>query len=178
MTRMRIDALLVDLDATLTADLDIVQDAFLAACGPIHERCGVDPAALIRSVRMCAHELWRASSHRRYCESIGVSSWEGLLAEFTGNTAELRRLRAWAPTYRRDAWWCALAQQGVDRQDVAEELAKRLRTERRKRGVRLFADAAEVLPLLACRLRWSRTARLTYSTSRSTLRVCGATSRP
>ena len=61
-------------------------------------------------------------------------------------------MRAWAPTFRRNAWQRALASHGVDDPEFAQQLAERFREERRKRNVP-FADAAEVLPLLARRLR-------------------------
>ena len=151
MPPMPIDALLLDLDDTLIPDESAAEAAFLAACDPVHDRFGIDPAAVAGSAGECARELWRASDHIDYCLSIGISSWEGLWAGFTGDAPGLRKLHAWAPTYRREAWRRALAQHGVDDPAYAEHLAERFRHERRQRNA-MFPDAADLLPKLARRL--------------------------
>ena len=176
---MQFDALLLDLDDTLIPDESAAEAAFLAACDPVHDRFGIDPAAVAGSAGECARELWRASDHIDYCQSIGISSWEGLWAGFTGDTPELQRLHAWAPTYRREAWRRALADHGVDDPAYAEHLAGRFRHERRQRNA-MFPDAADLLPnsLAACRSGWSPTAPPTSNTSRSTHPACGPISRP
>lgn len=148
---MRFDALLVDLDDTLIPDESAAEAAFLAACAPVADHFDLDPAAVALSARTCARQVWRASEHIDYCQSIGISSWEGLWAGFEGNAPELRRLHAWAPTYRREAWRRALARHGVDDPAYAEHLAERFRHERRQRNA-MFPDAVEVLPKLARRL--------------------------
>ena len=148
---MRIDALLLDLDDTLIPDESAAEAAFLATCAPVADRFGLDPAAVARSARTCARQIWRASDHIDYCLSIGISSWEGLWAGFTGDAPELQQLHAWAPTYRREAWRRALAEHGVDDPAYAEHLAERFRHERRRRNT-MFPDAAELLPKLARRL--------------------------
>ncbi|MCY4114864.1 MAG: hypothetical protein OXG33_13150 [Chloroflexi bacterium] len=125
---------MVDLDATLAIDLDIIQEALVVTCDRIHERYCVDPAVPVSFVRVCAHELWMALSYRGYRESIGIGSWEGLLAEFTDNARELRCSREWAPSYRRSAWQFALAAHGLDAPVLAQKLAEHLGAERRKCG--------------------------------------------
>ena len=151
MFPMQFDALLLDLDDTLIPDESAAEAAFLAACAPVAKRYGLDPAAVARSAGTCARQIWRASDHIAYCQSIGISSWEGLWAGFTGAAPELQRLHAWAPTYRREAWRRALAEHGVDDPAYAEQLAERFRHERRQRNA-MFPDAADLLPKLARRL--------------------------
>lgn len=151
MPSMHLRALLLDLDDTLIPDESASEAAFLAACAPVADAYDLDPAAVARSAGACARQLWRASDHAAYCQSIGISSWEGLWAEFTGDAPELQRLHAWAPAYRRQAWTRALAQHGVDDPAFAEHLANRFRRERRQRNV-MFPDAAQLLPDLARRL--------------------------
>ncbi len=148
---MHLHALLFDLDDTLIPDESASEAAFLAACAPVADRCDLDPAAVARSAGASARQLWRASDHIAYCQSIGISSWEGLWAEFTGDAPDLQRLHAWAPGYRRKAWSLALAQHGVDDPAYAEQLANRFRRERRQRNA-MFPDAAELLPEFARRL--------------------------
>ncbi len=148
---MHLQALLFDLDDTLIPDESASEAAFLAACAPVAERYGLDPAAVAHSAGACARQLWRASDHIHYCQSIGISSWEGLWADFTGDARDLQRLNAWAPAYRREAWSLALAQHGVDDTAYADHLANRFRHERRQRNA-MFSDAADLLPIFARRL--------------------------
>ena len=142
---MHLHAHLFDLDDTLIPDECASEAAFLATCAPVVERYGLDPAAVARSAGACARQLWRAFDHIDYCQSIGISSWEGLWADFTGDVPDLQRLHAWAPDYRREAWTRALAQHGVDDPAFAEHLANRFRRERRQRNT-MFPDAAQLLP--------------------------------
>lgn len=151
MRPMHLHALLFDLDDTLIPDESASEAAFLAACAPVADRYGLDPAAVARSAGACARQLWHASDHLAYCQSIGISSWEGLWGDFTGDAPDLQRLHAWAPGYRREAWSRALAQHGVDDPAYAEHLANRFRRERRQRNA-MFPDAAELLPEFARRL--------------------------
>lgn len=148
MPPMHLHALLLDLDDTLIPDESASEAAFLAACAPVAERYGLDPATVARSAGACARQIWHTSDHIAYCQSIGISSWEGLWADFTGDTPDLQRLHAWAPAYRREAWTRALAQHGVDDPAFAEHLADRFRHERRQRNA-MFPDAAELLPQFA-----------------------------
>ena len=148
---MQLDALLLDLDDTLIPDESAAEAAFLAACAPVADRFGLDPASVAHEAGAGARQIWRASDHIAYCQAIGISSWEGLWAGFTGDAPELRKLHAWAPTYRREAWRRALAHHGVDDPTYAEHLAERFRRERRERNA-IFADAADLLPKLARRL--------------------------
>lgn len=148
---MHLHALLFDLDDTLIPDESASDAAFLAACAPVADLFGLDPAVVALSAGACARQIWHASGHIDYCQSIGISSWEGLWAEFTGDTPDLQRLHAWAPAYRREAWTRALARHGVNDPDYAICLADRFRHERRRRNA-MFPDAAQLLPELSQRL--------------------------
>jgi putative hydrolase of the HAD superfamily len=58
-----------------------------------------------------------------YCRAVGISSWEGLCASFTGSDPHIQDLQRWAPLYRLQAWSLALAHFGVDDPSLAEVLA-------------------------------------------------------
>lgn len=75
---------------------------------------------------------------------VGISSWEGLWCRFEGDHPDVRALRQWSPTYRRESWRLALADQGVDDARLADDLADRFGTERRARH-EVFADVGEIL---------------------------------
>ncbi len=140
--------LLFDLDDTLVADDAATEDVFLAACALARSRHGLDPAALTAAVRRHAQPLWQAAPTLGYCRTVGISSSEGLRARFTGDDPHLATLRAWAPTYRREAWSAALADHDVRNTALAEELATAFVAERGARHW-VFSD---VVPTLA-RLR-------------------------
>ena len=151
MPSMHLHALLLDLDDTLIPDESASEAAFLAACAPVADRYGLDPAAVARSAGACARQIWHASDHAAYCQSIGIS----FLGRPLGRVHR-RRPRAPAPprlgpAYRRQAWTRALARHGVNDPAFAEHLADRFRHERRRRNA-MFPDAAQLLPEFAQRL--------------------------
>jgi putative hydrolase of the HAD superfamily len=140
-------ALLFDLDDTLVLEEPAAVAAFAAtaACVP-----GVDAARLAVAARSHARTLWHAAPTHPYCRAIGISSWEGLWCRFEGDDEPLAALRAWAPTYRREAWALALADQGIDDPALATELGERFATERRARH-QTFEDVPAALDALAGR---------------------------
>ena len=149
---MTIEAVLFDLDETLVVETASVETAFLATCEQARLRYGIEPPSLAQAVRRRAGELWRAAPTITYCRAIGISSWEGLAANFEGADPQLAALRTWAPTYRRAAWSRALADYGVHDAPFADTLADTFRRERGARHV-AFADAAPLLRTLQGRYR-------------------------
>jgi putative hydrolase of the HAD superfamily len=140
-------ALLLDLDDTLVVEKHAAVAAFSATASVAAERRQLDPRQLALDARARARELWRAGPNYPFCRRIGISSWEGLWCRYEGDGEELRALRRWAPDYRREAWRRALADQGVDDDELAAELGERFGAERRARH-ETFEDAAPVLDAL------------------------------
>lgn len=132
---MAIKNILFDLDDTLVIERAAADAAFLATCEHAREKHGINPKALHQAILYHAGELWRASASITYCRAIGISSWEGLWARFLGNDPNLKILRMWAPTYRREAWFRALADHGVSDVSLAEQLSVIFISERRARHV-------------------------------------------
>jgi putative hydrolase of the HAD superfamily len=137
-------ALLFDLDETLVVEEPAAAAAFLSTAWVAAARHGLDASALAAGARRRARELWRAAPTFPYCRRIGISSWEGLWCLWEGDHDDVRRLRAWAPTYRRETWKLALADADVVDTRLAEELGERFGTERRSRH-EVFADARSAL---------------------------------
>ena len=133
-----------DLDDTLVVEEASAEAAFLATCERARERHGINPQALHRTLRQRARELWHVSPARPYCVAVGISSWEGLWARYTGDDPSLRALREWAPAYRSESWARALADHGVRDPAFAEELAATFPAERRKRHV-VYLDVEPAL---------------------------------
>lgn len=141
-------ALLFDLDETLMVEEPAAVAAFTATAQFAATRYELDSELLASGARTRARELWYAAPTHGYCKRVGISSWEGLWCRFDGDGADLGALREWSPTYRRESWRLALADQGVDDPALAAELAERFGEERRARH-EVFADAAETLAGLA-----------------------------
>ena len=141
---MKYKAILFDLDDTLVVEEASAEATFLATCEHAYEKYGVNPEGLYQSVRHHARQLWYASPTITYCRAIGISSWEGLWAQFLGDDPNLKALHEWAPTYRREAWSHALAEHGVKDVSFAEQLAADFWRERRMRHI-VFSDAEPCL---------------------------------
>ena len=141
---MAIRSILFDLDDTLVVEEASADAAFLATCERVHEKHGIDPEGLHQSVRYHARELWRASATITYCRAIGISSWEGLWARFLGDDPNLKKLHAWAPTYRCEAWFRALTDHGINDLSFAKRLSDVFPSERREQHV-VFSDVADSL---------------------------------
>jgi putative hydrolase of the HAD superfamily len=140
-------AVLFDLDETLMVEEPAAVAAVEATARFAAARCRVDVAALAVGARVRARELWYAAPSHAFCQRVGISSWEGLWCRFEGDTPDLRELQAWSPTYRREAWRLALADQSIQDAALAAELGDRFVIERRARH-EVFDDAAAVLGAL------------------------------
>lgn len=140
-------ALLFDLDETLMVEEPAAAAAFDATAEVAAAHHGIDPKMLSSAARSRARGLWYAAPTHDYCMRVGISSWEGLWCRFEGSAPDVRALREWSPTYRHETWKLALADEGVDDADLAEELAGRFGDERRARH-EVFADVAGVFSRL------------------------------
>ena len=136
--------LLLDLDETLMVEELAAVSAFQATARHAAAVHDVDVDALALCARSRARELWYAAPTHPYCKRVGISSWEGLWCRYDGDGPELEQLRAWAPTYRREAWALALADQDVDDGYLASELGDMFQAERRARH-QVFPDVEPAL---------------------------------
>lgn len=142
---MAITTIIFDLDETLTYEEQSVNETFLVTCALAEERYDLEAAALAQTIRSEARTLWRTVCPvRPYCADIGISSWEGLSGEFSGEDRNLKALRAWVPAYRREAWTRTLSEHGVDDDDLVEELTGVFIEERGKRHI-VFPETEWVL---------------------------------
>jgi putative hydrolase of the HAD superfamily len=140
-------ALLFDLDDTLVLEEPAAVAAFEATAAAVP---GLDAARLAVAARSHARTLWYAAPTHPYCRAIGISSWEGLWCRFEGESESLAALRDWAPSYRREAWALALADQEIDDPALATELGERFAAERRARH-HTFEDVPAALDALSGR---------------------------
>jgi putative hydrolase of the HAD superfamily len=142
-----IKSLIFDLDDTLVVEETSAEAAFIETGELARARYGLDPHELHATLRQACREIWYAFPSHPYCKRVGISSWEGMWAEFTGCNPELKPLRAWAPRYRFESWHAALLAHKIDDLKLAEELAETFPILRRKKHV-LYPDAITVLEQL------------------------------
>jgi putative hydrolase of the HAD superfamily len=143
-----IDAIIFDLDDTLVIEEASAEAAFIEAGELARSRYGLDPRELHATIRKTCRDLWYAFPSHPYCMTVGISSWEGMWAEFTGAAPELKPLRDWAPAYRIESWRAALLSHGIDDPELAAALAESFPRLRRERNV-LFPDTVRVLDQLS-----------------------------
>jgi putative hydrolase of the HAD superfamily len=141
---MPIRAILFDLDETLMIEEASIQESLFATCQLAKQRYDIAPAQLVASIRLRAKELWRSFPTFEACMAIGISSWEGLAADFTGEISLLKELQKLIPSYRQETWLRGLADHGVRDEKLATKLAQDFPLERRKRHI-LFSETRVVL---------------------------------
>jgi putative hydrolase of the HAD superfamily len=142
--RMKVRAVIFDLDETLIEE-ETSNDASALAAGEIAEiRHGVDRVALLAGLRRRSRELFLAGPLIDYCREIGISAREALWGSFAGGDSSLEQLRQWMPAYRQRSWAAALAEVGVDDQALAGEMAEFFAIDRSRRHV-VFAESEQVL---------------------------------
>lgn len=144
---MPVEVILFDLDDTLVIEQASADAAFLATSDHANKKYGCDPKQLSKVVRDNARKLWYGAPTIDYCLNVGISSWEGLWARFSGEDSNLQYLNKWAPEYRRQSWLNALSEFGIDDVEFAEQLGETFARERRGRH-HLFPDTRESLEQL------------------------------
>jgi putative hydrolase of the HAD superfamily len=125
-------SLIFDLDDTLVQEKATVNAAFLESCRLATSRYGIPVEELHQTIRKTCRSHWQNSPAREYCVRIGISSWEGLWGSFNGNDENLKILREWAPTYRKESWCESLLQHKIDDENLADEMADTFISTRRK----------------------------------------------
>lgn len=144
---MKDTIILFDLDDTLVIEYESAQEAFLNVCRGLADY-GMDPSAMSKTVQEKARELWHGMPTYEYCLRIGISSWEGLWANFIGEHPKLKELNSLRKKYQVTSWLLALNHFGIDSKTLAEEFSDRFHIERRKLH-KTFEDTFETLDQLS-----------------------------
>lgn len=135
-----IKAIIFDLDDTLVVEEPAAIAAFMEVCREAERCCGAEAEKLYLTIRETARDFWRQSPARPYCVQIGLSSWEGLWAEFKGENSNLKLLRELAAYYRQKSWETSLSKCSIADTTLASELADMFRENQRKHQT-LYDDA-------------------------------------
>ena len=144
--------LLFDLDETLLADKSSTEEALLVAADVASHEHGTEQMILAYAVLQHAERLWTTAPTYHYCQSIGISSWEGLWGQFTGADPGLQALAAWMPDYQQSVWSLALAEQDVHDDAYATRMKETFLALRRQTFI-LCPHVERVLALLGSRYR-------------------------
>jgi putative hydrolase of the HAD superfamily len=130
---MAIKAIIFDFDDTLAVERASAEEAMIKTCKKVRQKYDVEPQELYDNIWEKARQLWHNNSPvRKYCVDVAISSWEGLWGRFDGEDENLKMLRSWTPTYRKQAWYNTLLESGVDDIDFAEYLSLEFQKQRRK----------------------------------------------
>jgi putative hydrolase of the HAD superfamily len=146
------EALIFDLDDTLVADEVSATSAFLKTCLYAQAHYGINLPGFHATIREICRSYWHQSPAREYCLRVGISSWEGLWAEFDGADENLRILRNWAPIYRKLSWLTTLQRFGIDDEAFALKLADKYIVSRRELHV-IYRDVVPALEAFKSRYR-------------------------
>jgi putative hydrolase of the HAD superfamily len=138
------EIVLFDLDDTLIIEKASAEAAFTVVSGHVSNKYGIDPLMFQSSARRNARKVWYSLPAHPYCKRIGISSWEGLWAEFEGDHKMLRSLASYKDYYRFTSWYNTLLEFNINDKDFAGRLSELFCSERRKRHV-LFPETVSVL---------------------------------
>jgi putative hydrolase of the HAD superfamily len=119
-----INTLVFDLDDTLVIEQASARAAIIETAELAQAKYGLDAREMHTTLRKTCREIWYEFPSHPYCKRVGISSWEGLWAEFTGLDKNLKALRDWAATYRYESWHTSLSRHGIDDPDLAAEMAE------------------------------------------------------
>lgn len=148
-----INVVIFDMDDTLVYEVRSADECLIIAGQPAQELHNVDPVMLKDSVKKHAKILWHRIPIHYYCKQVGLSSWEALWAEFTGDQEKIIELRLhYKDEYQLAVWDKALQDFNINDKNLAEQLKDRFKVERNKRHI-LFPETIEVLEYFKKRYR-------------------------
>ena len=142
------EVILFDLDDTIMVEKASAEAAFIEVSKYAQKKYDINPEKFHESVRKNARKLWYELPAHPYCKKIGISSWEGLWANFVGDNEMIQLLASYKNFYQFTSWYNSLKEFKINDKDFAGILSEMFRRERRKRHL-LFPETIEVLENLA-----------------------------
>jgi putative hydrolase of the HAD superfamily len=137
-----IKAILFDLDETLLVEWKSAEEAFGDTIALLD--CSIDKEEFVRVIRAAAKKLWYELPTIEYCLRIGISSWEGLWADFSGEDPNLKLLSTLRDKYRLQCWQQSLETFGISNPEAALESSRHFFTIRNAKHT-LFPDTLTTL---------------------------------
>jgi putative hydrolase of the HAD superfamily len=139
------DTVLFDLDETLIVEWKSAEESFIETISGINYP--VNPDEFVKAIKEKARELWHKLSTIDFCREIGISSWEALWADFTGDNEKFKKLRDLSEGFRLETWSQTLYQFKIYEPGIANTLSlefKRIRNTKH----RLFPETNATLDKL------------------------------
>ncbi len=141
----KIKAILFDLDETLIYEWRSAEESFFETIRPLDTE--IDKNDFVQVIRTVAKKLWYALPTIEYCRQVGISSWEALWGEFSGDDPNLKLLSALIDEYRIQTWHLTLKTFQIPSLDLAKDLSSRYIAIRDTKHV-LFPETMETLETL------------------------------
>jgi putative hydrolase of the HAD superfamily len=139
------DTILFDLDDTLILELKSAEDSFIETISLLNP--SIDREEFVKTITLAAREQWHQLPTIDYCRKIGISSREGLWAEFNGDHEQIRLLHELIAEYRLKTWRQALSVFKINDLEIAEKLSLEFIRIRNSKHI-LFPEAIPVLDKL------------------------------
>jgi putative hydrolase of the HAD superfamily len=137
-----IKTILFDLDDTLIVERKSAEESFRETIASTKIKLDYDLFA--ESIFKTAKEEWYKLPTIDFCLRIGISSWEGLWGDFTGEGIYFSHLRQLAAKYRFDVWNNHLKKFGIEDEKLALQLGEDFKRIRNTKHV-LFEETIEIL---------------------------------
>ena len=148
---MPISAVIFDLDDTLIEDIRTAESSYEEVRRRLVAEGGGSEGSW-EGMRDAARAVWQAGPDYGLRVDLGFASWEGLWSTFAGNDPVLDSVKAWLPTFRREAWTAALASLGLRDPDLIHTAEKTF-VEAQVSGHPVLPGAAETVRRLSARHR-------------------------
>lgn len=132
MGPVRFRAVIFDLDDTLVWDERLSRRALMETAEEAARESGVDAGRLAGAAKRAAGQLWHAHAPVERCNELGIVAFEGMWGHFHGEEDYLRHLREWVPQFRKLVWQQALADEGMDNEQLAATLGEFFARRRRE----------------------------------------------
>lgn len=115
------DTILFDLDDTLILEWKSAEESFIETISMVDHT--IDPDDFVKTISEKARELWHKLPTIDYCRKIGISSREGLWADFNGDHEQIKLLHELIGDYRFETWRQTLNVFNMNDQRMADKLS-------------------------------------------------------
>jgi putative hydrolase of the HAD superfamily len=140
-----INTILFDLDDTLIVEWKSAEESFLETIDQLNFQ--IDKIEFLKIIRKQARENWYKLPTIDFCRQIGISSWEALWADFTGDSKQFIKLRELSAGYRFNTWNQTLIRFNINNDKLAERLSSEFKRIRNIKHI-LFSDTIDTLTKL------------------------------
>lgn len=140
-----VDTILFDLDDTLMEELNSAEESFIETIRQAGLQ--INDGEFLKTIQKQAKENWYKLPTIKYCLKIGISSREGLWADFTGANKQLAKLRELSGEYRFKTWNQTLCKFNINDAKMADMLSLEFKRIRNSKHI-LFPETTDTLTRL------------------------------